>query len=336
MSAPPPLSALLTADELRLVDRWQRGFPLEPAPFAAIARRTGLGEAAVISGYRRLAERGIVGRIGAVLAPNTVGASTLAAMAVPPERLEEVAAIASAEPGVSHNYAREHSMNLWFVVTGRSEAEVAAALRRVERTAGLPVNDLRLIEPYHLDLGFPLGGREEPKIVAGHAPEVDAIRPGDADLLAALGEGLPLVPRPFGEMARALDLSEADVLRRLKALVRAGIVRRFGVVVRHRRLGYHANVMAVWDVDDRIVGELGRKLAHAPGITLAYRRRRTEAWRFNLYCMVHARSRPEAEAHLARADRLVGNFAQISARLYAARCFKQTGARLAPTREIAA
>ncbi len=146
----------LSPAELRLLDEYQRDFPLVPRPFQAIAEATGLGEDDVIDAYARLKAEGALGRIGAVVTPNAAGASTLAALAVPPERLEEVAALISAQPEVNHNYEREHAFNLWFVVTAADAQAVEDVLRRIERLTGHEVLDLPLARAYHIDLGFPL------------------------------------------------------------------------------------------------------------------------------------------------------------------------------------
>ena len=142
--------------EKALLDGFQRGFPLVPRPYAAVAERLGTTEAELLAMLRRLRDAGAVGRVGAVVRPGTVGASTLAAMAVPPERLDAVAALVSARPEVNHNYEREHRYNLWFVVTAPSRDRVAAVLREIAAAAGLPVLDLPLAREYRIDLGFPL------------------------------------------------------------------------------------------------------------------------------------------------------------------------------------
>lgn len=142
--------------ELKLLDDYQRDFPLVPRPYLAIAEATGRSEADVIDAYARLKEDGALSRIGAVVTPNAAGASTLAAMAVPPARLGEVAALVSAQPEVNHNYEREHAFNLWFVVTTADAPAVGEVLRRIERMTGLAVLDLPLVRSYHIDLGFPL------------------------------------------------------------------------------------------------------------------------------------------------------------------------------------
>ena len=142
--------------EKALLDGFQRDFPLVPRPYAAVAERLGMTEAELLAMLRRLRDAGAVGRVGAVVRPGTVGASTLAAMAVPPERLDAVAALVSARPEVNHNYEREHRYNLWFVVTAASRDRVAAVLREIAAAAGLPVLALPLAREYRIDLGFPL------------------------------------------------------------------------------------------------------------------------------------------------------------------------------------
>ena len=137
-----------------LIDGYQRGFPLTERPYATIAEALGVNEAAVIEALADLRARGVLGRIGAVVRPHRAGWSTLAALAVPKARLEEVAALVSAYPEVNHNYEREHELNLWFVVAAADRARVAAVLDEIERRSGLEVLELPLEEAYCLDLGF--------------------------------------------------------------------------------------------------------------------------------------------------------------------------------------
>lgn len=137
-----------------LINRYQRGLPLVPEPYAAMAAELGVTEADVLDTLRELKRSGVLSRVGGVVAHGRVGASTLAAMAVPQEHLEEVAAIVSARPEVNHNYEREGELNLWFVVVAADEAALERTLHDLERDTGYPVEDLRLIKAYHIDLGF--------------------------------------------------------------------------------------------------------------------------------------------------------------------------------------
>ena len=146
----------MNATDQRLLNDFQRDFPLEPRPFARLGEQLGMSEDDVIDAFKRLKEMGSVSRIGAVFKPGAVGASTLAAMAVPAERLEEVAALVSARDEVNHNYEREHRLNLWFVLTAADQAGIDAAIRAIEAETGLAVLNLPMLEDYHLDLGFDL------------------------------------------------------------------------------------------------------------------------------------------------------------------------------------
>jgi siroheme decarboxylase len=147
---------MLDAVDKRLLNEFQNGFPLDPRPFARLAEQIGESEGAVLERLTRLRNQGAVSRVGAVFRPNTVGASTLAAMAVPPERLDEVATLVSACPQVNHNYQREHVLNLWFVVAAESAEAVARVLAEIRDRTGLPVLDLPLVEDFHINLGFDL------------------------------------------------------------------------------------------------------------------------------------------------------------------------------------
>lgn len=146
----------LEPDEMRLLNEFQRDFPLQSRPYAEIADRLGMTEDDVIELLRELSGKGAISRIGAVVRPNTVGASTLAAMRVPASRLQEVAALVSARPEVNHNYERDHQINLWFVVAATDVDEVGRVLNEIEAATGLSVLDLPLVTPFHIDLGFDL------------------------------------------------------------------------------------------------------------------------------------------------------------------------------------
>ncbi len=151
-----PLLERLDALDRRLLDDFQSGIPLAPRPFALMAEQLGVAEAEVIARMQRLTEAGAVSRVGPVFRPRQVGASTLAAMAVPPERLAEVAALVNTFPEVNHNYEREHDFNLWFVLTAPDQTRLERVLDEIGRRAGLPVLDLPMLAEYHIDLGFPL------------------------------------------------------------------------------------------------------------------------------------------------------------------------------------
>ncbi len=142
--------------EQKLLDNYQRDFPLSTTPFADIAAELGVSETEVLETFGALKARGSVGRIGGIFKPGSVGASTLAAMEVPQDELETVADLVSSFATVNHNYEREHRLNLWFVVAADTQGEVTRTLRTIEEQTGFAVLDLPMLEAFHLDLGFKL------------------------------------------------------------------------------------------------------------------------------------------------------------------------------------
>lgn len=140
----------------RLLNDYQHSFPLSAAPYADIAHELGITEDEVITRLQALKASGAISRVGAVVRPNTIGVSTLAAIEVPPAALERIAAIVSAFPEVNHNYEREHAINLWFVITARNALHRAQALADIAAQTGYAVHSFPLERDFHIDLGFEL------------------------------------------------------------------------------------------------------------------------------------------------------------------------------------
>jgi DNA-binding Lrp family transcriptional regulator len=318
--------------DFQLLNDYQRDLPLVPAPFARIGSALGIDEAAVITRLAALQAAGMVSRVGTVFAPRRVGASTLAALAVPPARLAELADRVSAHAEVNHNYEREHVWNLWFVATALDNGGLATCLSAIRRETRCPMLRLPLEAEYHIDLGFDLApgqrGARAPAAVRRVKPHGNAETPeADRRIMTALQEGLPLQPRPFEAVAASAGASEGEVLATLQRWLDTGILKRFGVVVRHHELGYCANAMCVWEAPADEVDALGQRLAAQADVTLCYRRRPAPGWPFNLYCMIHGRDRATVAARVAALERdcgLAGLDGQI---LFSLRRFKQCGAR---------
>jgi DNA-binding Lrp family transcriptional regulator len=151
----------------------------------------------------------------------------------------------------------------------------------------------------------------------------------DRAIVRATQGGLPLVPEPYAAVAKAAGLAEAEVTARLAAMLADRRVRRIGAVPNHYKLGYTANGMSVWDVDDGAVDELGARVGALPFVTHCYRRpRRPPAWRYNLFAMVHGKSRAETGAHVEAIRALLGPALHAHDVLYSTRILKKTGLRL--------
>ncbi len=152
----------------------------------------------------------------------------------------------------------------------------------------------------------------------------------DARLLAAIADGLPLSSRPYAAVGEQLNLSESQVLSRLRRLISDNVIVRFGVIVRHRELGYKANAMVAWNVPDDRVAVLGRRIASRTFVTLCYeRRRRPPDWPYNLYCMIHGAEERTVLEQIDALSRDEGISGLDRETLFSRRRFKQQGARYA-------
>ncbi len=162
-------------------------------------------------------------------------------------------------------------------------------------------------------------------------PEQCPIDATDRRLIEATQGGLPLEPEPYQAVGDKIGLEGEEVERRLKRLLSIGVVRRIGLVPNHYALGYRANGMAVWDVADAQVSALGRRVGALDFVTHCYRRpRRLPDWPYNLFSMVHGKSRDEVEEKVARIAALLGEACRAQDLLYSEAILKKTGLRLGP------
>ncbi len=151
----------------------------------------------------------------------------------------------------------------------------------------------------------------------------------DRQLIAATQGGLPLVPRPYDAVGERLGVSGQQVRERLAQMLESGLVRRIGAVPNHYRLGFTANGMSVWDVDDALVDQLGERIGQRPGVSHCYRRpRRLPSWPYNLFAMLHGRTRAEVEQQAVQLRELLGTACRGHDILYSTAILKKTGLRL--------
>lgn len=156
---------------------------------------------------------------------------------------------------------------------------------------------------------------------------VDAI---DRRIISAVQGGLPLVSRPYDAVAEEVGISAVELRHRLTRMHDEGIIRRIGAVPNHYALGYRANGMSVWDVDDAMVGVLGAQVGALDFVSHCYRRpRHLPAWPYNLFAMVHGRSRDELTEQLSEIERLLGKACRQHDVLFSTKILKKTGLRIA-------
>ncbi len=315
--------------DYRLLHDFQQNFPICPAPFAELAGRLGVAENVVLRMLEQLRREGKISRVGAVFAPKRIGASTLAAVAVPPEKLDVVARAVNRFPEVNHNYEREHRYNLWFVVTAGSEGRLQAALGAIEQAAGYAVVALPMLREFR-------GGAEgdDAKGCGGVGPaetrQATVLDEIGRRLVMALQEGLPLFIRPFSILASRVGCDESELLERIRRWCADGAIKRFGVVVRSQSPDEGVNAMLVQDVPDESVAWVGSSMAREPSVALCYERSRVlPDWPYNLYCIMRGPTREEVQARIDEITLRAGLSGYSSEILFSLTRFKRDGVRYA-------
>ena len=338
MNAALPLDVI---DSL-IIDRLQGGFPLHAAPFASIGAELGLSADSLCQRLQSLLDRKVLTRFGPMYQVERMGgAFVLAAMAVPEPRFDAVAAQVNALPAVAHNYRREHDFNMWFVLATSTPGRIYDAMLEIEEQTGLRVYDFPKLREYYVGMQFAVGGnapvgrREqlppEGGSEAGGEGAFDEVVLDENDwrLIRATQGGLPLLAEPWQQLASELALTEGEVCARLAAMVQNGVIRRIGAVPNHYAIGYAANGMAVFDIEDAAVDELGQQVGALSFVSHCYRRlRRQPVWPYNLFAMCHGRSRDEVQHQVADVRQLLGDACRSHQVLFSSRILKKSGLRV--------
>ena len=315
----------------RLLNALQRAFPLCARPWEALGEPLGLTEAAVLERVASLKQRRIVRQISAIFDSKALGyRSALVAAQAAPERLEACAAVINAHPGVSHNYQREHALNLWFTLAVPPGVDPAEEAERLGRAAGLlRWQALPALRTFRIGVSFDMETgkaqalpREAPAAVGVAEPPLLA----DQAAIRALQDDLPLLPEPFTPLAHGLGLPLDGLFDWMAEAGRKGWLRRFAAVLRHREAGFGEGGMGVWAVPGARVAELGARFAADPAVTHCYERPRFEGWPYNLFTMVHGGSREDCARILSAMGRRVPGWTQ-SAVLFSVREFKKERVR---------
>lgn len=329
----------LTLNDLdrRVLTRIQAGFPLEARPYAALAGELGVTEDEVLGSVAKMRADRVIRRVGAIFDSARLGyRSTLCAIAAPPERIEEVAAVISTYPNVTHNYEREDRYSVWFTVIAPSQDRIDEILSEIAATTGIDdILDLPAIRLFKIRVDFDLTGEREaaeaPKMTKPAEAEVMSLTEDEKALARIIQDDLTDGGAPFEAIAEALraggaDVDESWVLDRVRSWTEAGVIRRFGAAIKHHKTGFVANAMGVWDcADEAEVERVGAIMAGFAEVSHCYQRPRRPTWPHDLYTMIHGRSREECEAVAERIRVATGLPAPWL--LYSVREFKKASMR---------
>ena len=327
-----------SADELddtdrELLDEIQNDFPLDARPYRVLGQRFGLSEDKVIERMARL-KGTIIRQVSAIFDTRRLGyQSSLVAFAFPEDGVDAGAHIINRHPGVSHNYRRNHRLNLWFTVAVSPDADLD---RTIEVLAEQSQPDdwvkLQTLRMYKIGVELDMTGKRsitERKKVHNAGDDWNVkldFSPDERATIVELQKDLPAVRRPFLPLAEALGISEDQLFERARNLQERGAMRRYAAILRHRNVGYAFNAMGVWEVPDGApVDELGYQMASFRSVSHCYRRPVYPQWPYSLFSMVHATTKKECQEAVKEISESTGITDYMM--LYSTREYKKTRVR---------
>ncbi len=297
----------LDAVDKRLLNLLQGSFPLAVRPFAHVAELAGLSEEEVLRRSSRLLDERIIREITPIFDTRVLGyKSMLVAARVDAENPWRAAKIINSHPGVSHNYLRDHDFNLWFTIATepgsrlglQGTLEVLEGLTGAESVRQLPT--LRLFK-IRMDLEMEKGTETLANVaeaVDHQEPEAIELSELDVATIRATQGPMEVTPEPFAAAAEELGLSQEKLFAQLESMQERRALRRVAAILFHRRAGFSANGMGVWNVPEQRIPELGPRMASFRGISHCYQRPTYEDWHYSVFTMAHGRSKEECDAIL--------------------------------------
>jgi DNA-binding Lrp family transcriptional regulator len=288
----------------------QAEFPLSREPFAALEQHLSVNRNEVIQRIDKLKSRGIIRLIGPVFNPRRLGyRTTLVAMKVPLEHLDNAEQIISTHPMVSHCYERDHDFNLWFTLAMPVAEDMESEIHELDsKIKAAEILNLPAIRTFKIDAYFNLGGTYTPTsqrydrdTQGNKLSNIDsAISPTDRAVINELQQDLPINEKPFDLMSARLSIDVDKFLSCCQALLRHGIMRRFSAAVNHSKLGFTANAMTCWETPTNVIETAGNNIAKFPEISHCYERQTSPLWPYNLFAMIHAATKETCRAIVDR------------------------------------
>jgi DNA-binding Lrp family transcriptional regulator len=301
--------AAVPLDELdkRLLNLMQGHFPLEPRPYAAVAREAGIEESDVMERVQHLLDHRIIREITPIYDTRALGyGSMLVAAKVDDEHPHRAAEVINSHPGVSHNYLRDHDFNLWFTLAVEEDSQLGldGTLDVLQRLTGAEsIRQLPTLKLFKIRMDLEMEGGTPALAsegVAQEPAELDKQPYDDFDVavIRATQGPQPVVSEPYAAPAAELGIPVERLLEHMGSMMERRLLRRVAAILFHRRAGFSANGMGVWNVPPERIMELAPRMAAVRGISHCYQRPTYPDWPYSVFTMAHGRSKEECDAVL--------------------------------------
>ncbi len=310
-----------------ILSRIQKNFPLTARPFAEIAKELGSDEETVLDILKEQKNAGIIRQTSAIFDTKRLGyKSSLVAFEVDEENIDEAVAILNAHPGISHNYERNHAFNIWFTIA--VEPDSLLGLEKTvellaEKTKAKDFIILPTLKLFKINVKLNTTGKDDKKEKVKKVKHKDIeLTPLHKEVIKLSQYDIEFVKEPFKKITQELGIGYDEYFGILSELQEAGVMRRFASILNHRKAGFNANAMVVWDVDEGEKGEaIGAKAAAFSAVSHCYLRPKYPNWPYNLFTMVHGKTTEETNGIIEEMAQEIGTVNYMP--LYSSREFKK-------------
>ncbi len=309
-----------------LLYRLQNSFPLTKYPFETLAKELGSSEDEVIELVKKLKEDGIIRQTSAIFDTKRLGYhSSLVAFKVDEKDLKKAVEVINSHPGVSHNYERTHDFNLWFTIAVPPESKLGlqSTINYLKRASNAKDSIiLPTIKMFKIAVKLDTTGKRAKKEkVTKKEYQPIKMRAKHYALIREIQKDIQIKKEPFKESIERLNLDYEEFFSLIDELKSAGVMRRFATILNHRKAGFSANAMSVWDVPESEAEAIGKKLAEFSAVSHCYLRPKYPSWPYNLFAMVHSTSKEACDSLIDEMAREVG--VTTYSKLYSTKEFKK-------------
>jgi len=309
-----------------ILSRIQKKFPLVAEPFKVIAKELEIEESEVLSILQAQKKANIIRQTSAIFDTKRLGyKSSLVAFKIAEDKIDEAVEIINTHPGVSHNYERNHEFNIWFTMAVAPDStlgldktiEILAKLTEADEYIMLPTLKL-----FKINVKLNTTGKDEKKEKVKKVVHSEIeLTPLHHQIIQKIQYDIEFVSEPFKQIVDDLDISYERLFEILQELQASGIMRRFASILNHRKAGFNANAMVVWDVDEAKGEEIGEQAATFSAVSHCYLRPKYPNWQYNLFTMVHGKTTEETNGIIKEMSEEIESKSYMP--LYSSREFKK-------------
>lgn len=304
----------------------QKKFPLVPKPFALMAEELGTDESTIINLIAEEKENKIIRQISPIFDTKRLGySSLLVSFKIKREDIDDAVEVINAHPGVSHNYEREHPFNIWFTLAVPPDSKLG--LEKTVEILAKETNAMKYImlptlKLFKISVKLNTTGNDakKEKVAKVNKKSIE-LTPLHHKIIRLAQHDIPVVSEPFKAIVDELEISYETFFEVLNELKEAGVMRRFAGILNHRKAGFNANAMVVWDIDEAKGDEIGRKVAEFSAVSHCHLRPRYPNWPYNLFTTVHGKTMEETNGIIREIADEIEHFSRRP--LYLTREFKK-------------